>query len=159
VRWPGTVTPQRVASTVSTVDISPTVLSAAGVPVPDVMEGTDRIPQLLGALPAAPAVAFSDFLDDRRVIRAGRWKLILSGLRTTFFDLKNDPGEKVELDLQSHPIALRYCRILLGQFLGARDRGDWVSAVQKGKSVELTGEGVDMDEHTKAGLKALGYAN
>jgi arylsulfatase A-like enzyme len=159
VRWPGTVAPQRVANTVSTVDISPTVLSATGVAVPDVMEGTDRVPQLLGALPSAPPVAFSDFLDDRRVIRAGRWKLILSGLRATFFDLKSDPGEKVELDLQSHPIALRYCRILIGQFMGARDRGDWVSAVQKGKSPDFKGEGVEMDEHTKAGLKALGYAN
>jgi choline-sulfatase len=159
VRWPGTVSPQRVATTVSTVDISPTVLTAAGVAVPDVMEGTDRVPQLLGALPSAPAVAFSDFLDDRRVIRAGRWKLILSGLRATFFDLKSDPGEKVELDLASHPIALRYCRILLGQFMGARDRGDWTAAAPKGKSVDLKSEGVDMDEKTKAGLKALGYAN
>ena len=83
----------------------------------------------------------------------------MSGLRATFFDLKTDPGEKVELDLQSHPIALRYCRILIGQFMGARDRGDWLSAVQKGKSPDFKGEGVDMDEHTKAGLKALGYAN
>jgi hypothetical protein len=159
VRWPGTVSPQRVATTVSTVDISPTVLAASGVAVPDVMEGTDRVPQLLGALPSAPPVAFSDFLDDRRVIRAGRWKLILSGLRATFFDLESDPGEKVELDLASHPIALRYCRILLGQFMGARDRGDWMSAAPKGKSVDLKSEGVDMDEKTKAGLKALGYAN
>jgi arylsulfatase A-like enzyme len=159
VRWPGAVKPQRLATTVSTVDISPTILSASGVAVPDVMEGTDRVPQLLGALPSAPAVAFSDFLDDRRVIRAGRWKLILRGLTPTFFDLKSDPGEKVELDLKSNPIALRYCRILLGQFLGARDRGDWLSADQKGKSVELQGEAADMDEATKAGLKALGYAN
>jgi arylsulfatase A-like enzyme len=159
VRWPGTVGPQRVSSTVSTADVSPTILSAAGIKVPDVMEGTDRIPQLLGALPGVPAAAFSDFLDDRRVIRANRWKLILRGLNPTFFDLKTDPGEKVELDLKSHPIALRYCRILLGQFLGARDRGDWVSAVQKGKSVELKSEAAEMDEATKAGLKALGYAN
>jgi arylsulfatase A-like enzyme len=159
VRWPGSVKPQRIASTVSTVDISPTTLTAAGVPVPEVMEGTDRIPQFLGALPSVPAVAFSDFLDDRRVVRAGRWKLIMRGLNSTLFDLKSDPGEKVELDLASHPIALRYCRIMLGQFLGARDRGDWLSAAPKGKSVDLKGEATDMDEKTKAGLKALGYAN
>ena len=73
-----------------------------------------------------------------------------TGYRAENVALKWDP---------EHPIALRYCRILIGQFLGSRDRGDWVSAVQKGKSVELSGEGVDMDEHTKAGLKALGYAN
>ncbi|HKP58850.1 MAG TPA: sulfatase [Polyangiales bacterium] len=159
VRWPGTVGPQRVSNTVSTVDVSPTILSASGIPVPEVMEGTDRIPQLIGALPGAPAAAFSDFLDDRRVVRAGRWKLILRGLIPTFFDLKTDPGEKTELELKSHPIALRYCRILLGQFLGTRDRGDWVSAVPKGKSVELKSEAADMDDATKAGLKALGYAN
>ncbi|HKU41481.1 MAG TPA: sulfatase, partial [Polyangiales bacterium] len=159
VRWPGVVKPQRVSSTVSTVDVSPTILSAAGLEVPDAMEGTDRIPQLLGALPSAPAAAFSDFLDDRRVVRAGRWKLILRGLIPTFFDLQTDPGEKVELELKSHPIALRYCRILLGQFLGTRDRGDWVSAAPKGKSVEFKSEAADMDEATKAGLKALGYAN
>lgn len=159
VRWPGVVSPQRQTATVGTLDISPTVLTASGIAVPEVMEGTDRVPQLLGALPSMPAVAFSDFLDDRRVIRAGRWKLILRGLNATFFDLKTDPGEKVELDLQSNPIALRYCRILLGQFIGARDRGDWLSAEQKGASVELSGEAAEMDEHTKAGLKALGYAN
>ncbi len=159
VRWPGVVKPQRLPATVSTVDISPTVLAAAGVPVPEVMEGVDRIPQLLGALPPEPSVAFSDFLDDRRVIRAGRWKLILRGLIPTFFDLKNDPGEKVELDLKAHPIALRYCRIMLGQFLGAQDRGEWMSATQKGKSVELRSDAAEMDEATKAGLKALGYAN
>jgi arylsulfatase A-like enzyme len=159
VRWPKAIAQQKAENTVSTVDIAPTVLSAAGVKVPDVMEGVDRMPQLLGAMPPGPSVAFSDFLDDRRVIRAGRWKLILSGLRATFFDLQTDPGEKVELDLQSHPIALRYCRILIGQFMGARDRGDWVSAVQKGKSPDFKSEGVEMDEHTKAGLKALGYAN
>jgi hypothetical protein len=48
---------------------------------------------------------------------------------------------------------------MLGQFLGARDRGDWLTAVPKGKSVELKAEVADIDETTKAGLKALGYAN
>jgi hypothetical protein len=123
------------------------------------MEGQDRLPQLLGKVAPVPSAAVSDFLDDRRAIRAGRWKLILRGLNATFFDLKADPHEQVELDLNSRPIALRYCRILLGQFMGARDRGDWISANPKGRSVELKTEPVDMDEATKAGLKALGYAN
>jgi arylsulfatase A-like enzyme len=158
-RFPGTVPVRRISDTVSTVDVSPTVLAAAGVAVPDVMEGVDRMPHLLGTLPAGPAVAFSDFLDDRRVIKAGRWKLILRGLNATLFDLKSDPRELEELDQKAHPIAMRYCRILLGQFLGARDRGDWLSAAPKRKSVDLKSEAADMDDATKAGLKALGYAN
>jgi choline-sulfatase len=158
-RFPGVVPARRISDTVSTVDVSPTVLASAGVAIPEVMEGKNRMPHMLGALPTGPAVAFSDFLDDRRVIRAGRWKLILRGLNATLFDLKTDPHEQTELDPKTHPIAMRYCRILLGQFLGARDRGDWLSAVQKRKSVDLKSEAAEMDDATKAGLKALGYAN
>src|SRR4029077_13947160 len=77
LRFPALIPPSRIRETVSTVDIAPTVLSAAGVPVPDVMEGIDRMPQLRGGAAPAPAAAFSDFLDDRHAIRAGRWKLIL----------------------------------------------------------------------------------
>jgi hypothetical protein len=47
----------------------------------------------------------------------------------------------------------------LGQFLGARDRGDWLNADPRGRSVELKEEDTDIDEATRAGLKALGYAN
>jgi choline-sulfatase len=158
-RFAGTVPARHIQETVSTVDVTPTALAAAGVPVPDVMEGRDRMPHMLGALPPGPAAAFSDFLDDRRAIRAGRWKLILRGLNATLFDLKNDPHELEELDQKAHPIAMRYCRILLGQFLGARDRGDWLSANPKRSSVDLKSEAADMDDATKAGLKALGYAN
>jgi len=75
------------------------------------------------------------------------------------FDLTADPQEKTPLDPKQHPVAMRYCRILLGVFLGAHDRGDWLSATQARKSVALKGEAADMDEATKAGLKALGYAN
>jgi choline-sulfatase len=159
LRMPGTVPVKRFADTVSTIDVSPTVISAAGISIPDVMEGRDRMPQLRGALPNGPAVAFSDFLDDRRVIRAGRWKLILRGLNATFFDLKSDPHEQTELDPLTKPIAMRYCRILLGQYLGTRDRGDWLTALPKGRSVDLKAEATVMDDATKAGLKALGYAN
>jgi choline-sulfatase len=159
LRYAGHVPSTRVRETVSTVDIAPTLLSGSGIAVPAVMEGTDRIPQLLGKLPAGPGAAFSDFLDDRRAIRAGRWKLILRGLTPTFFDLERDPREQVELDLKAYPIALRYCRILLGQFMGAKDRGDWLTANPKGRSIELKSEAAELDEATKAGLKALGYAN
>jgi hypothetical protein len=53
---------------------------------------------------------------------------------------------------------MRYCRVMLGQFLGATDRANWLSAEQ-GRSVNLSGENAEMDEATKAGLKAIGYAN
>jgi uncharacterized sulfatase len=157
VRYPG-VPPRRIADTVSTVDIAPTVLSSLGLAVPPAMEGIDRSAQLLGARAPALSAAVSDFLDDRRSIRAGRWKLILRGLTPTFFDLERDPQELNELDLAEHAVALRYCRVLLGQFLGALDRGDWLNADPPGRSVELKGDDAVIDEATAAGLRALGYA-
>jgi choline-sulfatase len=158
-RLPGQSKPKRITETVSTIDIAPSVLRGAGLVVPDEMEGIDRMPQLRGAQAPIPAVAFSDFLDDRHAIRAGRWKLILRALTPTLFDLESDPHETRELDPKAHPIAMRYCRTLLGQFLGTRDRGDWLTAAPKGRSVELKGGAADIDETTRAGLRALGYAN
>lgn len=158
-RLPGAVPAGKsIRETVGTLDVSPTVLSAAGVAIPPVMEGVDRVGHMNGIVPSLPAVAFSDFLDDRRVIRAGRWKLIMRGVNTTLFDLESDPHELKELRIENHPIAMRYCRVLLGQFLGATDRRNWLAAEQ-GHSVNLAGEAAEMDEATKAGLKAIGYAN
>jgi arylsulfatase A-like enzyme len=159
-RRPGALPPgRRIDDTVSTADITPTVLAAMGVDVPEVMEGLDRNPHMLGQVPPTPAMAVSDFLDDRRTIRAGGFKLILNGVNPTFFDLRTDPNEKRELPAGAHPIARRYCRILLGQFLGATDLGDYLSATQTKKSATFGDEKTDIDEKTREGLKALGYAN
>ena len=157
LRYPGAA-PRRVSETVSTVDIAPTVLASVGVSVPAMMEGSDRTRQIFGSGAPALSAAVSDFLDDRRSIRAGRWKLVLRGLTPTFFDLENDPRELTELDMAEHPIAARYCRVLIGQFLGALDRGDWLNANPTGRSVELKGDDAVIDEATAAGLRALGYA-
>ncbi len=155
---PGVVPAQRIAHTVSTLSVSPTVLGAAGVSGLRAAEGRNLMPDILGDVTVGPQVAFSNFLDDRRVIRAGRWKLILRGHNPTFFDLESDPGEQRELDMSRHPIAARYCRVLLGQYLGARDRGHWMDAVQR-ESAALTAGAAVMDAETCAQLEALGYGN
>jgi len=109
-----------------------------------------------GAQPAVP-VAFSDFLDDRRVIRVGRWKLILRGTNETMFDLQSDPTEQKELDRSKHPIAARYTTLMLGQFLGARDRRHWLGGSQ-GQGVKLEKENAAIDDTLREQLKAIGYA-
>jgi hypothetical protein len=114
---------------------------------------------MLGDAPSRPAVAFSDFQDDRRVITSSRWKLILRGnLTSTMFDLVSDPLEVKELDASAFPIGRRYSRMLLGQFLGASNRGDWLSAEQKG-GTQLKRENAEMDDTIRDQLRALGYAH
>ena len=158
-RLPGRVPAgQRVSNTVSTVDIGPTVFEGTGVPLEASAEGHSLQPYFRGEVPAMPAVAFSDMLDDRRVIRAGRWKLVLRGINPSFFDLQADPGEQRELGTTARPIALRYCRILIGQFLGAKNRLRWLDADQSARGANLQQENTAIDPTLQQQLGALGYA-
>lgn len=149
----------KVGEAVSTLDISATVTDLLDVPAMAHNEGHALVGLMLGEAPSQPAVAFSDFQDDRRVITTGRWKLILRGnLTSTMFDLVADPMEKNQLDPSAFPIGRRYSRMLLGQFLGASDRGDWLSAEQKG-GTQLERENAEMDDTIRDQLRALGYAH
>jgi arylsulfatase A-like enzyme len=161
-RWPGVIPAGlRVEPVVSTMDIGPTVLEATGVPIPAELEGRSLLGFMRGDWPMAPYVAFSDFLDHRRVIRGGDWKLIIRGnMSHVVFDLQNDYWEKNELDGSRHPIALRYLRTLHGQFLGANDRGRWLAG-STGPAVAgkpgLQQEKQEMTPELCQQLVALGY--
>jgi arylsulfatase A-like enzyme len=162
VRWPAAESAgERVPHVVSTMDIGPTILEASGVAIPEVFEGGSLLGHLRGAPPARPALAFSDFLEDRRVVRAGRWKLILRGnLRWSMFDLEADPNEQNELELGDQSrIALRYLRIMLGQFLGAADRGDWLSGAGGGVSRVLPQADSQIDAELCRQLELIGYVD
>jgi arylsulfatase A-like enzyme len=157
-RLPGVVPAQkRVTQTVSTMSIFPTVLEAAGVNIPASVEDESQLSLVRGG-PASPVpVAFSDFLDDRRVIRAGRYKLILRGTNETMFDLGADPLEQKELDRKKHQVAARYTTVMLGQFLGASDKRKWLRGEQ-GAGVKLERENAAIDDTLREQLKGLGYA-
>ncbi|MEM9191264.1 MAG: sulfatase [Myxococcota bacterium] len=148
----------RVSETVSTLDIPGTVLTAVRGTALPADEGRNLTGFMHGTTPPGPSVAFSDFLDDRRVIRAGRWKLVLRGINATLFDLEADPGEQRELDRTDHPIAMRFLRIHLGQFLGASDRSRWMDYDQ-GAGTNLQRQEAEMDDTIRDQLRALGYAN
>ena len=161
-RWPGVIPPSlRIAPVVSTIDIGPTVLEATGVPIPEAFEGHSLLGFMRGDWPPGPYVAFSDFLDHRRVIRGGDWKMIVRGdLSQVMFDLDHDFWEKTELDGSGQPIAQRYLQILHGQFLGASDRGRWLApseASSKSKKPSLTEEKQQMTPELCRQLVALGY--
>ena len=161
-RWPSVIPANaRIAPVVSTMDIGPTVLEATGVPIPKQFEGRSLLGFMRGDWPPGPHVAFSDFLDHRRVIRGGDWKMIIRGnLSHVIFDLGNDYWEKQELDGSKQPIAQRYLRTLHGQFLGAEDRGRWLAATappSAKKKPGLTEEKQEMTPELCRQLVALGY--
>lgn len=155
VRYPGVGEARRVPQVVSTMGIAPTVLEATGIDVPDEFEGNSLMPFVRGNTAPGPWVAFSDFQENRRVIRGGDWKLVLrSSLTYVLFDLANDPRERNELNGREHPIAMRYLRILSGQNLGVSNRAGWLTGGGGGQSHE-SAETMNLELCQQ--LVALGY--
>jgi arylsulfatase A-like enzyme/Flp pilus assembly protein TadD len=118
VRGPGVAAGVRIASTVGSVDVMPTVLDLLGVAAP---RGAGSAGRSLAAAfrgGAAPAEvpAYAESLlpllhygwSDLRVLRDGRWKYIQAP-RPELYDLVHDPGERSNLadDQPARATALR----------------------------------------------------
>lgn len=126
VRWPGQVAPRRDMSTlVSTIDIAPTILQAAGVDVPDSMSGIDlgnreSLRERNAAYGSAHPHDIADVSNSTaevtaRYIVAGPWKLIAfhdSPDRSELYHLEVDPHEEVNLAKSRPEVVARLRRQL-----------------------------------------------
>ncbi len=162
--YPRGIKPARIADTVSTLHVAPTVLSMAGVRPFAAAEGVTLEQRLAGGgLAADHQVGFSDFLEYQKAVQTRRWKGMFKGHSLTVFDLKSDAWEKTPLDAAKEPYAGHLLRGLLGRFVGAQDRRTWLEggvppdAPQKPSS--LSQEKTHIDPETEAQLKALGYGH
>ena len=109
VVWgPGHVTPGRaVGQLVQHMDIGPTILEIAGVPVPSYMEARTLMPLLQGNQVSARDLVFAELGPDNvlekirfmTMVRSERWKLVhLLGVPDgQLFDLTEDPHEERNL--------------------------------------------------------------
>ncbi|HET7769202.1 MAG TPA: sulfatase-like hydrolase/transferase [Chloroflexota bacterium] len=103
VSWPGVLPEgQRRRNVTSTLDLTATILDAAGAsPLPD-MAGRSFLPLLSSEDAAWEDEAFSEFCVEEgwfhRMIRRGPWKLIhYHGHRPQLFNLEDDPDELRDL--------------------------------------------------------------
>ena len=92
LRMPG-LEPQRIAPTVSAIDVAPTLLDLAGAAVPASMDGRSLLPLLAGEARTGPV--FSEAGRRLYSLRAGAHHLIWDAERKryAFFDLDADPHE------------------------------------------------------------------
>jgi arylsulfatase B len=101
---------------VSTLDVLPTVLSAAGLPVPVGVEldGVDLVPFLSSRDRSPPHAALFWRMGQGRAIRFDRWKLLRSRDREPFrlHDLVLDPAEQHDLAAR-RPQLVRELSVLL----------------------------------------------
>lgn len=131
----------RVARPVRQVDVLPTLLELAGLPVPDGLHGVSLVPCIRGGsgAPASPALSESvlggyqstpeQLSVTLRSIRTREWKLICrqepAGEPCRLFDLRNDPGEARDLARVLPERTARMRRELHARFAGLeRERLD-----------------------------------
>lgn len=109
MRWPGQIKHGTINSNmVQTIDYAPTFLGAAGVPVPEWMQGINLVPLLTGKQKTLPRknlyYHFYEYNADHTVlqhlgIRGERYKLIYfyTVNEWELYDLKTDPQEQKNL--------------------------------------------------------------
>lgn len=140
ISWPGKIRPENRAEIVSSIDLAPTMLAAAGVDVPDRMPGINLLPVLNGTQALgrkhlfgesyAHDVANIDNPEETLLYRwviEGRWKLLLtydgkvnrykpvhlrSDKRPQLFDLVSDPHETRNLAGQHPQVVARLAQAL-----------------------------------------------
>ncbi len=108
-RWPGVIQPGQVTNAIATtMDLLPTLLTLAGVPLPKdrQLDGVDQSPVLRGEKPGVQDKVFYYNGRELYAIRKGAWKMHLT-TRPSYskeppvnhdppllFQLENDPSEK-----------------------------------------------------------------
>jgi arylsulfatase A-like enzyme len=109
MRWPGHIKPGTVnTNMVQTIDYAPTILDAAGIKVPDFMQGLSLVPTITGKQKIIPRhnlyYHFYEYNADHTVlqhlgVRGERYKLIYfyPVNEWELYDLKTDPQEQKNL--------------------------------------------------------------
>jgi arylsulfatase A-like enzyme len=144
VRWPGHVPAgRRVPDLVQWVDLAPTFLEAAGLPVPAHYQGRSLLPLAAGPAPGWRDWALCTYRDSGHaydppvhvtMLRHDRWKYIAhhgppASARAAdgeLYDLEADPDELTNLwrDPAHRDERLRLAELLLDVLVGAEDRSN-----------------------------------
>lgn len=111
VRAPGLLPAGKVVQTdVEAMDLSPTVLELAGLPVPETMQGMSALRVARDEVGFAPGAALTQNESTARGMKSGRYRFIHSGVaKMELFDEIEDPREQNSVT-GKRPIALRQMR-------------------------------------------------
>ncbi|MBN2803888.1 MAG: sulfatase-like hydrolase/transferase [Deltaproteobacteria bacterium] len=162
IRLPGAnaeKSPKEYNEVVELVDILPTLFDSLGLQKPEQLQGESLIPVLKGEKRYWSKAVYSEFMDGQRTVKSGIYKLILRGLKTTLFNLLDDPKETADLS-DVNPLALRAMLDSLGSHLGifvsANDIDDKNRAPKKRAQTHKSDD-ANIDNETKKQLQELGY--
>jgi choline-sulfatase len=144
---------RRVADTVRSVDILPTMLELLGIRTTDRLEGTSVVPLMTGAKKELGLAAYSGAVyprfhfgwSDLRALTAGRYKFVAAP-RPELYDLQQDPKETTNIYPERQALGDR-----LNQELVALEGRMSASAAPAASKAP------DVDPEARERLAALGY--
>jgi arylsulfatase A-like enzyme len=111
VRWPGRIRAGTVTPQVGiTMDLTASVLAAAGVVVPDdaKLDGLNLLPVLEGRQPVQPRTLFWRSTPGNRTmyaVRQGDYKMVIDANHLLLFNVRTDPGERNDLARERTDVA------------------------------------------------------
>lgn len=147
VRAPGLLSPGvRVDDLVSLIDLAPSLLDLAGLPIPPEMQGRPALGSRPMANPTRPIYGESPF---RRAVVEGdrKWVVDTSTGETTTFELSSTEGET---ELPTTPALLARGRALFEEI-------DLLAEHARARLDGAEPQAIDVDDETKTQLRALGY--
>jgi len=155
IRIPGWERPAVIPDVVESVDLMPTLLDLAGVPIPEGVQGRSLLPLMRGE-EAGPRYAFgeSPFFGQRRFVADGERRLFVAKENPVreLFGFRADPLELNDVSAEHAEEVERLARVL----------AEWEERVQRA-AIQLVGsEGAEevepLPEEIREQLRALGYA-
>jgi arylsulfatase A-like enzyme len=154
IAGPAVAAPGRVVDTpVRLLDVMPTLLDIAGVPVPQEAQGRSLVPLLQGQdMEEVPI--YSEMLHttafDRKAVRYQGWKLIYGFVdeKVELYDLRSDPREQVNLAGAEPQRVDEYLRLLRR----------WLSqSIKAAETLPRSEPPAPMDESVREMLRQGGY--
>jgi arylsulfatase A-like enzyme len=125
--WPARVKPGRTSVPAVTSDFYPTILEAAGLPVPNdkpqPLDGISLMPLLDGKMSERPVpIGFMSKSDT--VLSDNRYKLFVTKEGKRLYDLVGDPGETKDLSAEKPDVVARMSKAL----------DEWSASVRKSQN-------------------------
>jgi choline-sulfatase len=123
IRAPGLFpTGKVVEADVEAMDLFPTMLDLAGLPVPKGTQGSSLVPLVYDEIGHSPRAALSQNLALTRGVKVGRYRFIHGGAaKVELYDEIEDPREQKNL-AAARPIAFRQMRNVFGLLYGFENR-------------------------------------
>ena len=127
---------------VSSLDLLPTFLAAAGADLPGAYDGTDLLPFLTGKLSGAPHEMLCWRNGDNRAIRQGNWKMFWNDNSVWLFDLAGDLGERSNVAREKADI-VKQLKQAYGDWEKANASPAWPA--RPGRTIKIDGVDVNVN--------------